>query len=78
MIRGTIVAVALVSLFAINAVRCDNRQLSAKVEIVRNITDFLRANPKVKLLQPLQSSNLGRAKTQHKLGSRVTGEFKKE
>lgn len=75
MIRVTIFTVAIISLFAFNVVRCEN-VLTAQVQVVQNFTDYLKANPNVKLLQRLSRDEFERGQIRYRLGNRITGKLK--
>lgn len=70
--------VALIILFS--SVECSNDAPSTNIEltVVQNLTDYLRANPDVKLLHPLIKEPLTagpspRIKLIYKTGNRVNG-----
>lgn len=52
MIRGTILTIALVSLFLCHAVQCDDNQFDVIHEVIPIVSEYSRANP---FLRPLQS-----------------------
>lgn len=74
MVRSAVVVIVFVALFAFGFVACEDKQLNANIQIVQNLTDYLQANPNVKILQALQRDTLVRGQIRYTLGNRITGE----
>lgn len=74
MVRVTILSIFIVSLFAFSSIQCEDEQLSVKMETIDNLTNFLQANPKVRL-QPLYRNQLSRGQIRYTLGNRLTGKL---
>ena len=84
MIRSSVFAICLVSVLALNLVECSDSSDNAfesKVEVkfVENLTDFLAANPGIKLQQLTKSEThnvrSGKIHLTHKKGNRIAGEW---
>lgn len=76
MVQSAVVVFIFVALFAFNFVDCEGKQLNANIQIVQNLTDYLQANPNVKILQTLQRDTLvrdTRSSIRYTLGNRISG-----
>lgn len=79
MVRLSIFAVCLVAAFVINFVECSNESFNSHIEVnyVKNLTEFLRENPGIKLaaLNKEVKSNGPSTRIQivHRLGNRISG-----
>lgn len=72
MVRLCLFAICLASIFAVNLAE---NELSSNIEFtaVRNLTQFLKENPKIKLLRELKKEPVGKAQITYRLGNRVGG-----
>lgn len=80
MARLVVVSVCLAFVLATSCVRCSNDALSSSLEVavVQNLTEYLKANPNVKLLQrlnkePLTAAPSPRLQITYKIGNRING-----
>lgn len=68
MLRYVLVA----ALLSVGIANCEI-QFDIDVLSVQNFTEYLMENPDVKLLQPMEKSDLARSQIRYTLGSRVNG-----
>lgn len=80
MARLVVVSACLALVLATSCVECSNGALSSSLEIavVQNLTEYLKANPNVKLLQrlikePLAAAPSPRLQITYKIGNRING-----
>lgn len=74
MIRSAIINFTLFSLFAFNFVSCSNEQLNT--EFVENLSEYLRSNPNVTILQEIDRNLLAAGTIRYTQGARVKGKRK--
>lgn len=70
MLRYVLVA----ALLSVGVANCEI-QFDFDVIAVQNFTEYLMQNPDVKLLQPLEKSDVARSQIRYTLGRRVNGKW---
>lgn len=80
MARQFAIVLSLVLAFAFSAVHCAPKQSNVEVTVVQNLTEYLQANPDIKLLEQLEAEPLARGPTPrlgitYKQGARIRGNF---
>lgn len=73
MAQKAALSIFLALIFALNTVNCSSEP-NIQVDVVHNLTEFLRANPTATLLEPVKNGPSSRVQLTYKTGDRVNGD----